>query len=162
MAHGAPRSARVYVLTVSDTRTEENDESGKACREAALAAGHTIAGSGILPDDPEQVRERVKLLCAGGDIDAVLINGGTGISTRDTTYEAVVGLLDKRLDGFGELFRVLSFEEIGSKAMASRAVAGVCGKTLIFSMPGSTRAVKLAMEKLVARELGHLTGELRK
>jgi molybdenum cofactor biosynthesis protein B len=92
----------------------------------------------------------------------VLINGGTGISTRDTTYEAISGILQKRLDGFGELFRMLSFEEIGSKAMATRAVAGVHARTLIFSMPGSIRAVKLAMEKLVAPELGHLLGELRK
>jgi molybdopterin adenylyltransferase len=162
MAHAAPRQARVYVLTVSDTRSPENDESGKVCRELAEAAGHLVVGSGILPDNPIRVSERVKQLCAIGEIDAVLINGGTGISQRDTTYEAVAGLLTKRLDGFGELFRMLSFQEIGSKAMASRAVAGVHGKTLIFSMPGSTRAVKLAMEKLVARELGHLSGELNK
>ncbi len=162
MAHAAPQAARIYVLTVSDTRTEETDESGKACRELAEGAGHAVVGSGILPDDPVRVGERVKQLCAVGDIDAVLINGGTGISARDTTYEAVSSILQKRLDGFGELFRMLSFAEIGSKAMASRAVAGVRGNTLIFSMPGSTRAVKLAMEKLIARELGHLTGELNK
>jgi molybdenum cofactor biosynthesis protein B len=95
-------------------------------------------------------------------VDAILINGGTGISARDTTYEAVVAMLDKRLDGFGELFRVLSFQEIGSKAMASRAVAGVAGRTLLFSMPGSTKAVRLAMEKLIVPELGHLVGELNK
>jgi molybdopterin adenylyltransferase len=95
-------------------------------------------------------------------VDAILVNGGTGISSRDTTYEAVTRLLEKRLDGFGELFRMLSFAEIGSRALASRAVAGVHGKTLVFSMPGSTKAVRLAMEKLIVPELGHLVGELQK
>jgi molybdenum cofactor biosynthesis protein B len=162
MAHGAPRTARVYVLTVSDTRTEVDDESGKTCRRICEAAGHLVTGYGILPDNPEQVRERCRELARSGTVDAILVNGGTGISARDTTYEAVASLLDKRLDGFGELFRMLSFQEVGSRAMASRAVAGVHGRTLIFSMPGSTKAVRLAMERLIAPELGHLAGELKK
>jgi molybdopterin adenylyltransferase len=148
------------VLTVSDTRTVDDDTSGNLCIELCRAAGHEVTGRQILPDDPS----RVETHCRGiaGEVDAILVNGGTGVSSRDTTYEAVVRLLEKRLDGFGELFRMLSFSEVGSKAMASRAVAGVYGKTLLFSMPGSTKAVRLAMEKLVIPELGHLVGELNK
>lgn len=160
MAHSEPRRARVHVLTVSDTRTVETDSSGNLCIELCQQGGHTVTGREILPDDPS----RVEAHCRGiaGQVDAILVNGGTGIATRDTTYEAVVRLLDKRLDGFGELFRMLSFGDVGSKAMASRAVAGVHGNTLLFSMPGSTKAVRLAMEKLVLPELGHLVGELAK
>jgi molybdopterin adenylyltransferase len=162
MAHSAPRTARVWVLTVSDTRTEADDESGRLCRSLAESAGHQIVGHAILPDDPALVRNRCHALVESGEVDAILVNGGTGIAPRDTTYEAVAGLLAKRLDGFGEIFRVLSFQEIGSKAMASRAVAGLAGRTLLFAMPGSTKAVRLAMEKLIAPELGHLVGEMRK
>jgi molybdenum cofactor biosynthesis protein B len=160
MAHSAPRRARVHILTVSDTRTPETDESGNLCISLVESSGHAVAGRTILPDDPV----RVEAHCRGiaGEVDAILINGGTGIAARDTTYEATSRLLEKRLDGFGELFRMLSFADIGSKAMASRAVAGVYGKTLIFSMPGSTKAVRLAMERLVCPELGHLVGELLK
>jgi molybdopterin adenylyltransferase len=160
MAHSAPRKAKVHVLTVSDTRTAADDTSGSACAEIAQAGGHEVMGRTILPDDPA----RVEAFCreVAPTVDAILVNGGTGISSRDTTYEAITRLLDKRLDGFGELFRMLSFSDIGSRAMASRAVAGVHGKTLIFSMPGSTKAVRLAMEQLVVAELGHLCGELSK
>src|SRR5262245_35613419 len=124
MAHAAPARASVFVLTVSDTRTEADDESGKLCRELAERAGHEVVGAAIVPDDPETVRARCRDLRARG-VDAILLNGGTGVSARDTTYEAVAGLLDKRLDGFGELFRMLSYQEVGSRALASRAVAGV-------------------------------------
>lgn len=162
MAHAAPRKARVFVLTVSDTRTEADDESGRLCRRLTEAAGHEVVGHEIVPDDPDRLRARLTALRDGGQVDVVLLSGGTGISRRDTTYEAVSGLLTRRLDGFGELFRALSYAEIGSRAMASRAIAGVAGDILIFAMPGSTKAVRLAMEKLVAPELGHLVGELRK
>lgn len=162
MAHPAPRTAHVYVLTISDTRTEADDESGRVCRELARAAGHVIQGYGILPDDPGAIRARLGELEKAKDVDVVLLNGGTGLAPRDTTYEAVAGLLERRLDGFGELFRMLSYQEIGAKAMASRAVAGTIGRMLVFSMPGSTKAVRLAMEKLVGPELGHLVGEMRK
>jgi molybdopterin adenylyltransferase len=160
MAHSSPRKGRVHVVTVSDTRTLADDSSGAACAELAEAAGHEIAGRTILPDEPA----RIEAFCreVAPSVDAILLNGGTGISARDTTYEAIARLLERRLDGFGELFRMLSFADIGSRAMASRAVAGVLGKTLVFSMPGSTKAVRLAMEKLVVPELGHLMGELRK
>jgi molybdenum cofactor biosynthesis protein B len=160
MAHSAPRQARVHVLTVSDTRTVDTDDSGTLCIALVEKGGHVVAGRAILPDEPGRVETHCRGIAA--EVDAVLINGGTGVASRDTTYEAVIRMLEKRLDGFGELFRMLSFAEIGSKAMASRAVAGVYGKTLIFSMPGSTKAVRLAMEKLVVPELGHLVGELHK
>lgn len=161
MAHAPPRTARVHVVTVSDTRTAADDESGKLCRELVTKAGHEVVGHGIVKDDAAAVGAVCRALVDGG-VDAILLNGGTGIAPRDTTYEAVAALLERRLDGFGELFRMLSYREIGSKALASRAVAGVCARTLIFSMPGSTKAVRLAMEQLIAPELGHLVGELRK
>jgi molybdopterin adenylyltransferase len=160
MAHSAPARARVHVLTVSDTRTVETDDSGNTCISLTESAGHVVAGRAILPDDPDRVEAHCRAVAP--EVDAILINGGTGIAARDTTYEAVARLIEKRLDGFGELFRMLSFAEVGSRAMASRALAGVHGKTLIFSMPGSTKAVRLAMERLVCPELGHLVGELLK
>ena len=160
MAHSEPRRARVHVLTVSDTRTVDTDTSGNLCIELCRAGDHEVASREILPDDPARVESHCRGIAK--QVDAILINGGTGIASRDTTYEAVARLLDKRLDGFGELFRMLSFGEIGSKAMASRAGAGVHAKTLLFSMPGSTKAVRLAMEKLIIPELGHLVGELAK
>src|SRR5262249_42075925 len=134
MAHSAPARARVSILTVSDTRTVENDESGNLCISLTESAGHEVIGRTILPDDPPRVEAHLR--STSHEVDAILVNGGTGISTRDATYEAISKVLDKRLDGFGELFRMLSFAEVGSKAMASRAVAGVFGKTVIFSMPG--------------------------
>ena len=160
MAHSNPSQARVHVLTVSDTRSLANDTSGDECVRICEENGHVVAGRTILPDDPARVEAQCRSVAPG--VDAILINGGTGIAPRDTTYEAVTRLLERRLEGFGELFRMLSFAEIGSRSMASRAVAGVYGKTLIFSMPGSTKAVRLAMTRLVAPELGHLVGELRK
>lgn len=162
MAHSQPSTARVHVLTVSDTRTEADDESGKLCRELVVAAGHVVSGHGIVKDEPAELRALLRGLAERDDLDAVLLNGGTGISARDTTYEVVSALIDRPLSGFGELYRMLSFAEIGSRAMASRAVAGICGRTLIFSMPGSTKAVRLAMEKLIGPELGHLVGEMKK
>jgi molybdenum cofactor biosynthesis protein B len=158
----APRSVRVFVLTVSDTRIEANDTSGQAARELCAAAGHEVAGHRILRDEPAAVRALVADLCDRGAVDAVLVNGGTGLSRRDSTYEALVALLDKRLDGFGELFRALSFPEIGPAAMLSRAVAGVRGGVVVFATPGSTAAVRLALEKLILPELGHVVFEARR
>ncbi len=162
MAHAPPRKARVYLLTVSDTRTAADDESGRLCRQLAEAGGHEVKGQSIVPDVAKIVARRCLTVVAQGDVDAILVNGGTGVSLRDTTYEAVSGILTKRIDGFGELFRMLSYQEIGSRALASRAIAGVTGRTLLFSMPGSTKAVRLAMERLIVPELGHLVGELNK
>ena len=125
-------------------------------------AGHTLAAYRILKDEPAEIREQLKLLCASPDLDALIFNGGTGIAPRDTTYDAIASLLEKTLPGFGEVFRWLSYEEIGSRAIASRAIAGVYRSKLIFSLPGSSKAVKLAMEKLILPELVHLVKQLRK
>lgn len=159
---GAGRSAALAVLTVSDTRTERDDRSGQRIRELLEAAGHRVLDSCILPDEPEQVRAKLEQWLARDDCDGAIVNGGTGISPRDRTYEAVAALLDRRLDGFGELFRMLSWEEIGSAAMLSRAVGGIARGRLLFSVPGSTPAVELAMTRLIVPELGHLLVELSK
>jgi len=156
-----PRSVRVFVITASDTRGEAEDESGAYLRRAAQDAGHVLAGYRIVRDEPDEIRSALAQ-AAGAGAEAVLVNGGTGVSGRDRTYEAVAGILEKRLDGFGELFRWLSFQEIGSAAMLSRAVGGVWQGRALFSVPGSTAAVRLAWERLISPELGHLVHELSK
>jgi molybdenum cofactor biosynthesis protein B len=155
-----PRSVRCAVVTVSDTRTPASDTSGALLKTRLEAAGHRIFSYEILPDEPTRIRDRVREL-ADADAEAVLLSGGTGIAPRDTTFEAVVGLLDRRLDGFGELFRALSYAEIGSAAMLSRAIAGTIRSTIVFAMPGSTAACELAVERLVLPELGHIVRLLR-
>jgi molybdenum cofactor biosynthesis protein B len=157
---GDRRAASCAILTVSDTRTAATDTSGSRIRALLEAAGHQVTAYSILPDEPSLVRERLVELVASG-VDVVIVNGGTGLAPRDTTYEAVVGLLDKRLDGFGELFRSLSYAEIGPAAMLSRAVAGVAGRTVIASLPGSSGAVELAMSKLLVPELAHMVHLVR-
>jgi molybdenum cofactor biosynthesis protein B len=152
----------IAILTISDTRTEATDESGRYLRTRAEEAGWTIAHYEILKDEPAQIRERVRALAAGGTVQAILTNGGTGIAPRDGTYEAVAGLLDKTLPGFGELFRILSWEEVGPAAMLSRAIGGLCGSTFVFCMPGSRNAVGVAMEKLLLPELAHLVWETQR
>jgi molybdopterin adenylyltransferase len=159
--HEAPRSVRVFVVTASDTRGEAEDESGAFLREALATAGHALAGYRVVKDEPDAIRAALGEAAAAG-ADAVIVNGGTGIAARDRTYEAVAALLEKRLDGFGELFRMLSFAEIGAAAMLSRAVAGVWGGRAVFSVPGSRAAVGLAWERLIGPELGHVVRELRK
>ncbi len=146
-------AVRVAVLTVSDTRTEANDESGALIKRRLSEAGHTLAGYDIVPDDPERVRSRVRALAS--EADALITTGGTGIGPRDSTYEAIDGLLTKKLDGFGELFRQLSYAKIGAAAMLSRAVAGVVGSAVVFTLPGSVDAVALALDTLVLPDLGH-------
>jgi len=158
----APHVIRCAVLTLSDTRTIETDSSGAYILSALTGAGHDLADYRISPDDPEAIRKLVTKWSSDAGIDAILTNGGTGIAKRDSTYDALTGLLDKRLDGFGELFRMLSYQEIGAAAMLSRAMAGTIGSTIVIAMPGSSNAVKLAMEKLVLPELAHLVFELRK
>jgi molybdenum cofactor biosynthesis protein B len=155
-------SVACAILTVSDTRIAATDTSGSLIRELLEARGHRVIDHAIVADEPEVVRERVLAFCVRGDCDAVLLTGGTGVAARDTTHETIASILEKRLDGFGELFRMLSYAEIGPAAMLSRAVAGIRGRTAIFSMPGSTPAVRLAMEKLILPEIAHLTGLLRK
>jgi molybdenum cofactor biosynthesis protein B len=149
-----------FVVTISDTRTEANDTSGDAIATALEAAGHELAGRRIVRDDPDTVRQTV--LDQAGRVDVVITTGGTGITSRDSTYEALAGILHKRLDGFGELFRMLSYPDIGAAAMMSRACAGTIGRTAVFSLPGSENAVRLAMTKLILPELGHLVRELRR
>ena len=157
-----PARLRAAILTVSDSRTAATDRSGDLLARELDAAGHLVTQRDILPDEPEQVRVWLAQTAARDDVDLILLNGGTGISRRDRTYEAVSSLLERTLPGFGELFRLLSFEEIGAAAMASRAVAGTMGDKLVFCTPGSPAAVKLAMERLILPEAGHLVGELRK
>jgi molybdopterin adenylyltransferase len=156
----APASVACYVLTVSDTRTPETDTGGRAIRELLEGAGHTVTGHALVRDEPAQVAAIVRQQLAAGDARVILTTGGTGITSRDGTFEAIDGLLEKRLDGFGELFRVLSYETIGSAAMMSRATAGTAGRTAIFVMPGSPDAVRLAMTRLILPELGHIAQQL--
>ena len=155
----SPRSVRVFVLTISDSRTEDSDTSGKLAMELLHAAGHTLAGYRLVKDEPIEVAALVRGIAADGLADVVVSSGGTGVSRRDSTYEAIDSLLDKRLDGFGELFRMLSYQEIGSAAMLSRAVGGLHEGVVVFALPGSSNAVRLGMEKLILPELGHLVFE---
>ena len=149
------------VITVSDTRTPATDKSGLLMQSLLTAAGHQVAHYQIVKDEPAQIDTLIQDLAAHPDIQAILLSGGTGIAPRDTTYDAVAQLLEKELPGFGEIFRQLSYAEIGSRAIASRAVAGVYARTLIFSLPGSSKAVDLAMNALILPELVHLTNLLQ-
>lgn len=153
---------RVAVLTISDTRTPETDASGQLLREGLAAAGHTVVAYQIAPDEPAAIEPLLRAWIAQPDCDAVILNGGTGLSQRDRTYDVVAALLEKTLPGFGEIFRILSFQEVGAAAMLSRAVAGICGNTILFSLPGSTNAVRLGFEQLIGPELAHLVWELRR
>lgn len=158
----SPARVRVFVLTVSDTRTADTDTSGTAIVEMLTAAGHQVTGTAIEKDEPARVAELVRQQAAIGDVDAIISTGGTGLSSRDSTFEAIDALLQKRLPGFGELFRMLSYYELGPAAMMSRASAGTIGKVVVLSLPGSENAVRLAMTKLVVPELGHLVQQTRK
>ncbi len=158
----APETVRVAVLTISDTRKPETDTGGDAVEESMRGAGHEVVAREIVRDDAASIRNTLVDLLARSDVDAVVTTGGTGISGRDTTYEVVERMIEKRLDGFGELFRMLSYEEIGAAAVLSRAVAGAVGTKLIASLPGSRNAVRLGMEKLLVPEIAHIVFELRK
>jgi molybdopterin adenylyltransferase len=157
-----PQSVRCAVVTVSDTRTLDNDTGGQAVVVHLTAAGHEVAAREIIPDEPAQLRRLLETLAARGDLDVILLTGGTGISHRDQTYEVVVQLIHKPLPGYGELFRLLSYQEIGSAAMLSRATGGLLGNKVLLTMPGSPAAVRLAMEKLIVPELPHLVREARR
>jgi molybdenum cofactor biosynthesis protein B len=158
----APEAVRVAVLTISDTRTRETDTGGDVAEEILSEAGQEIVARQIVRDEVSGIRANLIDLLANPDVDAVVTTGGTGISGRDTTYEVVDRMLEKKLDGFGEIFRMLSYEEIGSAAIMSRAVAGTVGTKFIASLPGSRNAVRLAAEKLLVPELAHIVFELRK
>ena len=152
----APASIGCFVITVSDTRTETTDTSGRAIADRLVAAGHRVVGRTILKDDAELVRGTIERQLANPDVQVIITTGGTGITARDMTFEAVSGMLQKRLDGFGELFRMLSFEEIGAAAMMSRACAGLVAGRIVVALPGAEAAVRLAMDRLLVPELGHL------
>jgi molybdopterin adenylyltransferase len=159
----APSQVRCKVITVSDTRTEDTDKSGKLMKEMLESAGHKIVDYVIVKDEAEPIKDEVLKGCSNPDIDVVLTNGGTGIAKRDVTIETVQSLFDKEITGFGEIFRMLSYQEdIGSAAILSRAAAGVVNDSAVFSTPGSTGAVRLAMEKLIIPEIGHVVRELTK
>jgi molybdopterin adenylyltransferase len=153
----SPDRVRCAVITVSDTRTPETDTSGQFMQQALTGHGHSISAYAIVKDEPEDIRRLLQHFIQAADTDAILLSGGTGLSPRDGTYEVVHACLEKELTGFGELFRYLSYQEIGAAAMMSRATAGVARGTVIVSMPGSSAAVRLAMEKLILPELAHMT-----
>ncbi|TDI74886.1 MAG: MogA/MoaB family molybdenum cofactor biosynthesis protein [Bacteroidetes bacterium] len=154
-------SADCAIITCSDTRTELTDTSGKQIRTQLEDSGHQVIRYQIVPDDIDLVRSLVEKLVAD-QVDVILLNGGTGIARRDVTYDVIESMLHKTLPGFGEIFRMLSYEEVGAAAMLSRAIAGTIDGTLIFSMPGSSNAVRLAMSRLIVPELKHLVWELRR
>ena len=158
----APRSARLAVITVSDTRTLETDSSGARVVELCEQAGHWVVHRMIVPDEPAIMARLLQGYYDEGSVDAVLMTGGTGISPRDQTFETVSGLLTKPLPGYGELFRMLSYAEIGPACILSRAVAGLMGPMVVMVMPGSRAAVELAMTKIIVPELPHLIREARK
>ena len=161
--HAGPVHAVGFgLLTVSDTRCGDDDVSGRTMRELVTASRHHVRMTAIVPDDPEAVRDRILAWAAEPECEAIVASGGTGISARDRTVDAVSGLFELRIDGFGELFRHLSFEQIGPAAMLSRADAGVVRGTPVFLLPGSPAAVTLALERLVLPEIAHIVGELRR
>jgi molybdenum cofactor biosynthesis protein B len=156
----APSSVGCFVVTVSDTKTPDTDTSGALIRERLAAAGHAVVGSTIVRDEPRDVARLVREACGDPRVQVVVLTGGTGITSRDSTFEAVEALLDKRLPGFGELFRMLSFQEIGPAAMLSRAQLGVHARRIVVSLPGSPNACRLALDRLLVPELAHLVREV--
>ncbi len=158
----APHSVGCMVITCSDTRIPDTDASGYRIMHMLKDAGHTVISYHLVKDEPKQIKAKIKAGLKNKNIQAIIINGGTGISRRDSTFEAVDAMLEKRLDGFGEVFRFLTYQEIGSPAIMSRATAGIIKGRVLFSTPGSENAVRLAMEKLILPELGHLIQQLSK
>jgi molybdopterin adenylyltransferase len=158
----SPASVRCYVITVSDTRTADTDSGGRAVAELLTAGGHVVVGRRIVKDEPAEVAALVALNADSDHVDVIITTGGTGITRRDSTFEAIDGLLEKRLPGFGELFRMLSYQEIGAAAMLSRACMGTCRGKIVVALPGSENAVRLALTRLLVPELGHLVNESRR
>ena len=158
----SPQRVRCAVITVSDTRTLATDRGGPMIAEMLTAAGHEVVARDIVPDEPATMRALLAKLGERADLDAILMTGGTGIGSRDQTFETVSGLLHKILPGYGELFRMLSFEQVGAAAMLSRAIGGLMAGKILLTMPGSPAAVQLAMDKLILPELSHLIREARK
>ena len=157
-----PQSFRIAVLTISDTRTESTDTSGALIVELAEAAGHRVVEREIVPDEPDRLRPLLESYRERRDLDAALLTGGTGISHRDQTVETLSALLTKPMPGFGELFRILSFDEIGPACILSRAVGGLMNELVVLAMPGSRAGVQLAMTQIILPELAHLVHQARK
>ncbi len=158
----APRIVQCAVITCSDTRTPTDDKSGQLIRQLLTEHGHTVTAYHVIKDEPTEITRLIQDLASNPAVQAIVINGGTGISRRDSTFEAVDTLLEKRLDGFGEIFRFLTYKDIGSPAIMTRATAGVYQGRIVFSTPGSVGAVRLAMEQLILPELGHIMQQLSK
>ena len=155
----APATVGCFVLTVSDTRTEDTDAGGRAIIDLLTTHGHVVLGRLIVRDEASDVVRAVREQLLRDDVQVVITTGGTGISSRDRTFEAISELLDRTIDGFGELFRMLSYQEIGAAAMLSRASGGLIGRKVVLILPGSEHAVRLAMTKLILPEIGHLVRE---
>jgi len=155
------KSIRCFVITVSDSRDESTDTSGQTIKKFLIGEGHQNNGYRIVKDEPGDIKALLEAALAQSDVDAVIVNGGTGISPRDGTFEVVDRFLEKKLDGFGELFRYLSYLDIGSAAIMSRASAGAARGKVLISLPGSKGAVTLAMEKLILPELRHMVSQLQ-
>ena len=158
----APRSIGCMIITCSDTRIAETDSSGQLIQKLLKDQGHAVVGYHLVKDDPAQIQLWIARATTNEAVQALIVNGGTGISRRDSTFEAVDEMLEKRLPGFGEIFRLLTYQEMGSPAIMSRATAGIIKGRVLFSIPGSEQAVRLAMEKLILPELGHLVQQLSK
>lgn len=158
----APKSIGCMVITCSDTRASDTDTSGQLIQKLLKEQGHTVVAYHLVKDEPAKIKAKIKAATTNKKVQAIIINGGTGISRRDSTFEAVDAMLEKRLVGFGEIFRYLTYQDIGSPAIMSRATAGIIKGRVLFSTPGSENAVRLAMEKLILPELGHLVKELTK
>ncbi len=161
-AASAPKTVRCAVVTISDTRTLETDSGGATVVHWLEKAGHAVAARTIIPDEPEDMRKLIRWFADDPAIDAILMTGGTGLSSRDQTYETVRSMLSKELPGYGELFRMLSYQAIGPAAMLSRALGGLVDATVVLTMPGSPAAVQLAMEKIIVFQLNHLVREARR
>ncbi len=157
----APRTIAFLVMTISDSRTEATDQSGKLIKQLLIEEGQQVIDYRVIRDEPEQIESLLREALVRQDLDVILLNGGTGISPRDGTYEVVSRLLQKQLEGFGEIFRYLSYQEIGSAAIMSRAIAGVAEGKVIISLPGSSGAVELAMRRLVLPEIGHMVSQVK-
>lgn len=157
-----PQSFRLAILTISDTRTDATDSSGALIVEMVEGAGHAVIERAIVPDEPDRIRPLLEAYRDRADLHAALLTGGTGISPRDRTFETVSALLTKSLPGYGELFRMLSFAEIGTACLMSRAVGGLMGELVVLVMPGSRAGVQLAMSRIILPELAHLVHQARK
>ncbi len=155
----SPRTVTCAVLVISDSRTEETDESGKLLREKLGESGHQVTDYAILKNDSEAIKRKIKELLAQGELQVIITSGGTGVSHRDVTVETITTMLEKKLEGFGELFRSLSYQEIGTASIMSRAIAGVAGGKIIICIPGSLGAARLAIEKIILPEIGHMVRE---